>query len=44
MYKEARQQFTQDMAAFEAEQQRYKVERDRWKAAQKKGAPPAIRQ
>jgi hypothetical protein len=40
MYKEARQQFAEDLATYEAERQRYAVERDRWKAAQKKGAGP----
>jgi hypothetical protein len=40
MYKEARQQFAEDLAAYEAERQRHEVEQDRWKAAQKKGAGP----
>lgn len=37
LYKQDRQQFAEDMAAYQAEQQRYEVERDRWRAAQKKG-------
>lgn len=37
MYKECRQQFTEQLEVFEVEKQRYEVERDRWKAAQKKG-------
>jgi hypothetical protein len=40
MYKEARHQFAEDLATYEAERQRYEVERDRWKTAQKKGAGP----
>jgi hypothetical protein len=45
MYKEARHQFAKALAAHEAERQRYEVERDSWRAAQKKGTgasdPPA---
>ncbi|QOV89366.1 DUF3987 domain-containing protein [Humisphaera borealis] len=41
MYKEARQQFANDMVAYEADSQRHEVERNRWKDAQKKGTGPS---
>jgi hypothetical protein len=40
LYKQARQKLAEDLAAYQAERERYELERERWKAAQKKGANP----
>jgi hypothetical protein len=41
MYKEAREKFAEELAAYETARQRFEVARSQWEAAQKKGAGPS---